>query len=67
MRFQSISLLSAVLVVAVAQRVEQDDIPWECNDVCANLVSTAKRCDDSTSKILLGNKIVQQTSNFRIR
>lgn len=49
MRFQSISLLSAVLVVAAAQRVEQDDIPWECNDVCANLVSTAKRCDDSTN------------------
>lgn len=67
MRFQNISLLGAVLAVVAAQRVEQDDIPWECNDVCADLVSTAKRCDDQNSKILLNNGNFGKQSNSRMQ
>jgi hypothetical protein len=50
MRFQTLSMVSAVLAVVAAQKVEQSDIPSQCNNVCADLVSTALRCDRDNSK-----------------
>ncbi|KAH7413619.1 hypothetical protein DE146DRAFT_626758 [Phaeosphaeria sp. MPI-PUGE-AT-0046c] len=46
MRFQTLSILAVALAVVAAQKVEQDDIPSQCNSVCADLVSTAQRCDN---------------------
>ncbi|KAF1918785.1 hypothetical protein BDU57DRAFT_511532 [Ampelomyces quisqualis] len=45
MHFQTLSTFSAILAVVAAQKVEQSDIPSQCNNVCADLVSTAQRCD----------------------
>ncbi|KAH3950714.1 hypothetical protein HBI25_215830 [Parastagonospora nodorum] len=45
MRFQTLTLVSTILALAAAQKVEQDDIPTQCTSVCADLVSTALRCD----------------------
>ncbi|KAH7407060.1 hypothetical protein DE146DRAFT_418296 [Phaeosphaeria sp. MPI-PUGE-AT-0046c] len=49
MRVSTISLLSAVLAVASAQRIKQSEIPSSCNSVCADTVSAANTCKNSSN------------------
>ncbi|OAK94038.1 hypothetical protein IQ06DRAFT_235074 [Phaeosphaeriaceae sp. SRC1lsM3a] len=49
MRVSNLSLLSAVLAVASAQRIKQSEIPSSCNSVCADTVSAANTCKNSSN------------------
>lgn len=67
MRFQTISVVTAILAVVAADKVEQDDIPAQCNSVCADLVSTARRCDDQNGKSLIVIRTLNKILTVAIR
>jgi hypothetical protein len=49
MLFQKIALVSALAAISAAQDIRQNDIPRECTAICADVVSLAQRCEDTTS------------------
>lgn len=52
MLFQKLTILSALAVFVAAQDIGQDDIPSQCTDICAEVVSISQRCDNENSKNL---------------
>jgi hypothetical protein len=46
MLFSSVFLAFALSAVGIAQEVDNNDVPNECRDVCASIVSLARRCGD---------------------
>lgn len=49
MLLHSLTLFAALVVFTAAQEITQDDIPSACRGICADVVTLAQRCDDTTS------------------
>ncbi|OAL51083.1 hypothetical protein IQ07DRAFT_411795 [Pyrenochaeta sp. DS3sAY3a] len=46
MLFRRLALVSTLAAFAAAQDISRDDIPQQCNAICAEIVGIAQRCDD---------------------
>jgi len=50
MHFQKLAIVFALSAIGLAQDVDNDDVPMQCRDVCASVVTLTRDCDNSTSK-----------------
>ncbi|KAJ4987435.1 CAP22 protein [Stagonosporopsis vannaccii] len=46
MLFQKFAIVAALTALVAAQEIEQSDIPQQCTQVCAEVVSIARDCDN---------------------
>ncbi|KAF1968889.1 hypothetical protein BU23DRAFT_558114 [Bimuria novae-zelandiae CBS 107.79] len=49
MHFQKLALVFALSAIGLAQDVDQDDVPQQCQSVCSSIVSLTRNCDNSTN------------------
>jgi hypothetical protein len=45
MLFQKLAIAASLIAVVAAQEISQDDIPQQCIQVCAQVVTIARDCD----------------------
>jgi len=45
MLFQKLAIVAALSALVAAQEIEQSDIPQQCTQLCAQVVSIARDCD----------------------
>ncbi|KAH6622230.1 hypothetical protein C7974DRAFT_377825 [Boeremia exigua] len=45
MLFQKLAIATALTALVAAQEIDQDDIPQQCTQVCAEVVTIARDCD----------------------
>lgn len=46
MLFQKLAIAATLTAIVVAQDIGQDDIPQQCTQVCAQVVTIARDCDN---------------------
>ncbi|KAB2109420.1 hypothetical protein AG0111_0g1146 [Alternaria gaisen] len=49
MHFQKLAIVFALSAIGLAQDVDNDDVPMQCRDVCASVVTLTRDCDNSTN------------------
>jgi hypothetical protein len=49
MHFQKLAIVFALSAISLAQDVDNDDVPMQCRDVCASVVTLTRDCDNSTN------------------
>jgi len=49
MHFQKLAIVFALSAIGLAQDVDNDDVPMQCRDVCASVVTLTRDCDNSTT------------------
>jgi hypothetical protein len=54
MLFQKFTIVAALSAFVAAQDISQDDIPQQCTQICAQVVTIARDCDNQhgTSQLL---------------
>ncbi|KAH7387009.1 hypothetical protein DE146DRAFT_768844 [Phaeosphaeria sp. MPI-PUGE-AT-0046c] len=48
MRYQQLALVAVLVTLAVAQDIAQNNIPSQCFAFCADVISIAQRCENTT-------------------
>lgn len=46
MLFQKLAIVAALTAIVAAQDISQDDIPSQCTQICAQVVTIARDCDN---------------------
>ena len=46
MLFQKLAIAAALTALTAAQEIEQNDIPQQCTQVCSQVVTIARDCDN---------------------
>lgn len=46
MLFQKLAMAATLTAIVAAQDISQDDIPQQCTQVCAQVVTIARDCDN---------------------
>ncbi|KAG9193706.1 hypothetical protein G6011_03741 [Alternaria panax] len=49
MHFQKLAIVFALSAIGLAQDVDNEDVPMQCRDVCASVVTLTRDCDNSTN------------------
>lgn len=62
MLFQKVALITALSALVAAQDIDQDDIPQQCTQVCAQVVTIARDCDNRHG--MFSSKILQRGSTL---
>jgi hypothetical protein len=45
MLFQKLTIIAALTAIVAAQDISHDDIPSQCSQICAQVVTIARDCD----------------------
>lgn len=53
MLFNSMLFTVALMTAAIAQEIDNDDVPMQCRAVCASIVSVAQQCDNQHSSLAI--------------
>ncbi|KAL1799630.1 hypothetical protein ACET3X_003667 [Alternaria dauci] len=63
MHFQKLAIVFALSAIGLAQDVDNDDIPTQCRDVCASVVTLTRDCDNRNNDDLAERQCVCSAQN----